>query len=433
MQSVIFYGVGQNLKKNFAKWYKNGLKPTCLADASKGKHHSTFSTPSGVLEVLPLLEALNMYPDYLLYITLEKPRLAEVTEYLLGIGIPYERIRYCDGFQKSGQCPFLDSDTMIVETVLSKEASFTYCCVNVPHKATFSATGDFLCDYQTLCECCDTLRKMLSAGYYTYCDDCMHKRDISDTGKQNKVFKQFLIAGGIVGLEKCNFNCSYCIYPNIGHGKQIATLETDKRYDALELFKIIESNFDPHDVYISLTGGEISVSKYKDEITSIWNKNKWRGDIASNSSVFVPGVASLLEQRLIYLVTALDSGTSETFAKVKGTNLFEKVLNNLEKYAETGGRIVIRYVILEGINDSTEELGAFFDIMNQLYKKYPLTSLVLDRDLRTNQNGISQDEINACKYFRDKCYEYGINFIFSKNTFFQSDILSVTSRESKGD
>ena len=431
MKSLVFYGAGQNLDRNFAEWYKNGLVPVCLVDVSVSKQRGIYSTPFGDFDVLSLLQAIERYPDYLLYITLEKSRLAEVTEYLQGVGVQYERIRYCEGFQESASCSFLDSYAINIESLPNGKTIYTYCCSSShAFRTEFYASGDFLHDYRIVCSFSDKLKTMLNAGYYTRCDYCPAKK-VHKKKEQREVLskRRFIIGSGIIGLDACNFNCSYCGFTQIKRGGFRNASEYESKYDALEVFNAIEGNFDSHNVEITFGASELGISKYRDEILSIWNKNKWVGIISSNSSVFMPGVALLLQQDRIELLTSLDSGTPKTFCKIKGVDFFHIVLSNLEKYADTGGRVSIKYIVLEQINDTQGELDAFLGIVKPLCIGHPNVTIVLSRDYNVNHLCISPRELSALRYLYSKCIEGTIKCTFLSTTFSESDIEAVTCGE----
>ena len=96
MASIIFYGAGQNLFRNLNRWCESGLQPVCIVDANTALHHTVYSTPGGEIKILPLLEAIDKFPDYQLFLTQHLDNLSPVVYHLLSIGVPIERIRTCD-------------------------------------------------------------------------------------------------------------------------------------------------------------------------------------------------------------------------------------------------------------------------------------------------------------------------------------------------
>lgn len=105
MESVIFYGAGRNAQEKFDIWERKGLIPVCFSDADITKHHKSFM---GLL-ILPLAEVLEQYPDYVFYCTQVPGSLYEVRTFLLSVGIPENRIRFCEeaGNYLSHLSPFI--------------------------------------------------------------------------------------------------------------------------------------------------------------------------------------------------------------------------------------------------------------------------------------------------------------------------------------
>jgi len=95
MEVIIFYGAGQNAQENYMKWVSQGFTPVCFADMDANKQHTVFMGQ----KVLSLFEAIQTYPDYVLYCTQNAMNLGAVYEFLLGVGIPEERIK---SFEEKG-------------------------------------------------------------------------------------------------------------------------------------------------------------------------------------------------------------------------------------------------------------------------------------------------------------------------------------------
>ncbi len=83
------------------------------------------------------------------------------------------------------------------------------------------------------------------------------------------------------------------------------------------------------------------------------------------------------EGKLI-VVVSVDSGTPETYQNIKRVNHFNKVWENLAKYAQAQTsnkyKVKTKYIIFPGYNDTKEEIDKFFD----LTVKSGIKSVVLD-------------------------------------------------------
>ncbi len=93
MASVIFYGAGRNACEKFETWISKGLAPVCFADTDIRKHHTPFVND---IMILPLMEAIEKYPDYELFCTQSSENLYDIKNFLLSIGIPKDKIKFCE-------------------------------------------------------------------------------------------------------------------------------------------------------------------------------------------------------------------------------------------------------------------------------------------------------------------------------------------------
>lgn len=80
-KAVIFYGAGPYLAKNLKRLRNEGYAPVCVCDIDQTKHHRPFCGRKD-LQILPLAEALERYPEVPLYITVDHTALGNVLHYL---------------------------------------------------------------------------------------------------------------------------------------------------------------------------------------------------------------------------------------------------------------------------------------------------------------------------------------------------------------
>jgi len=424
MATIIFYGAGINARENIARWRENGLKPVCFVDKKVELHRTIFSTPDGAeFEILPLLEAIAKYPDYILYLTQVEASLANVTEDLFGIGIPKERIRYCEGFLPPRYCHLLQMN-LIEVSENHGICSYGNCCGPSLQQYRFLSSGDFGKDYEHLLEFNQKLKLLSKEGYYSRCYGCALLKNTLPTLS----IKHCFIFGTncASGCDLCNLKCIYCGYAQFRHKnkKMSVSITEGKRYDLLKCLQYIENNYIAEDVSITYAAGEIGVQKmHNEEILAIWNRNSWKGTIVTNATVFLSGIATLLEKKLIHLLTSLDSGTSETFKKIKGANLLDRVIENLTKYAEIGGgSLEIKYIVLEGINDNQNEIDQFINIVERLSNKHHNVFLSFSRDRRGGHLALTECELAAFKYIIEASKKKGLKCQPHAQTFSQTDI-----------
>lgn len=59
------------------------------------------------------------------------------------------------------------------------------------------------------------------------------------------------------------------------------------------------------------------------------------------------------------------SDTAETFHKVKGVNAYNKVCENLHKYRESSGQIILKYILLDE-NCNSQDAEGFIELCKTL-------------------------------------------------------------------
>ncbi|MBQ7677041.1 MAG: hypothetical protein IJT32_02285, partial [Lachnospiraceae bacterium] len=95
-------------------------------------------------------------------------------------------------------------------------------------------------------------------------------------------------------------------------------------------------------------------------------------DEISEYPVMILTNAFLLKQEAIralersgIIFCSVDAGTRDTFRRVKGADAFERVSDNLREYARHGP-VSLKYILLDGVNDSTEDLEGFFRLADEV-------------------------------------------------------------------
>jgi len=180
----------------------------------------------------------------------------------------------------------------------------------------------------------------------------------------------------------CQCRCFYCEVSK-DHFDAIKDADVvsgyEKMFDALKY--ALEIGLITPKARWQISSGEIAIHPYRDRIfdlvqdrTAIFYTNCFNFDskIAANLAANPDSAIKL----------SIDAGTRETWRKVKGTDNFGKIIENLTKYRNSSQRpeqIALKYIVLPGINDNPEDYAAIIDLMKALGTR----SLMLARDTRT--------------------------------------------------
>lgn len=209
------------------------------------------------------------------------------------------------------------------------------------------------------------------------CQNCVHL----SLYEKNKNFKIEKIT--LNHYTQCNCACIYCTQGN----RDLEKIKEDEKkpviYDVLKFINELYDNdlIDKEKLYIDFQGGNISCLKNHEEIINNFLK---RGVgtiyIPTNNIIYMPIIEKLLQMKKGELCTALDSGTKETYLRIKQVDKFEKSIENIRQYINKAGNdsIIIKYIIVNGYNDNIDEFKKFMEIMIDLNVKI----IVIDIDYR---------------------------------------------------
>ena len=249
------------------------------------------------------------------------------------------------------------------------------------------------------------LSKALKMGIYTTCQDCYMLEDSYSYVEMN--MRRIAINSGLPGGEYCNFKCSYCYF-------QTTSDKTNYNENIYEVLLYLTNAYKIEVVVYS--SGELTISPFRNDVLKLWEKLKWKGTIHTNAALYNETITNLLSEKLININCSLDAGTQETFAKVKGADCFENVVENLSKYAQAGGKIVLKYVLLEGLNDNDVDIDEFVKIAKKTNAE---VSVSRNASLSAHTN---EREWTMIARLVHECKKLGLHYSLVKEYFTSSEI-----------
>jgi wyosine [tRNA(Phe)-imidazoG37] synthetase (radical SAM superfamily) len=129
------------------------------------------------------------------------------------------------------------------------------------------------------------------------------------------------------------------------------------------------------DCLVTLSLGEHTIAKNHEEI--LRHLGKYPLIIFSNAYVWSEPTAEALAGGNAWLRVSVDAGTRETFAKIKGVDGFDRVCDNLEKYAKHG-TLVLKYIVFPELNDDDANMHGFTKLVDRLNAKANLSRDFVD-------------------------------------------------------
>ena len=154
----------------------------------------------------------------------------------------------------------------------------------------------------------------------------------------------------------CNMKCTYCSDTYYGGKKP--------NYDLGTVLKNIKkSKSFSRKINISWGGGEpVLLDNFDKTFEFATEKlNPISTMVYTNATKHNKTLEKYLVNKKIKLISSIDAGTDETFKKIRGVKMLDKVLTNLKRYFnKSKGGIIVKYILTDD-NYSNSELRSFIN------------------------------------------------------------------------
>lgn len=249
-----------------------------------------------------------------------------------------------------------------------------------------------------------------------------------DPGESGEKITEFVVSDHAY----CNADCVYCDDAcSIPRKYSVATAE--ERYEAIlyGLVKLQQENILDERAVVQLAGGEITIHPrkkaiYKTILEVLQRSPELQLQFLSNCMIYDQEIADLLSLgKNSFLQCDVDSGTPETYIKIKGFNAFDTVCKHLKQYARHG-TVKLKYVILPGWNDSQAD----YEGSIRLLKELGGDELVLSLEFGVSRDGDRmriREALYAAARFMALLEESGIRAVFP-DWAWKSEHLAVAKR-----
>ncbi|MEL7657904.1 MAG: radical SAM protein, partial [Bacillota bacterium] len=358
-------------------------KPTYLCDSDKKKWYKTLMD----VEILPPEEAIALFPNAFFFIASGLYKFQIIGNLLSSGKVSADRILNYEPVERRRSCVYLESYIVCAWHILN------FCCSDFGKNQSpyIWFDGDYELAADKFIVYRDKLISDLCQGVPTPCDGCpCVKEDWYPQDRRILIFND-----GEEGI--CNFRCCYCKSPAMISKDVSNDINSEK---LLEIFRARDLLSD--ELHTIISCGEISVHPKRREIYD--SISGLRNTICTNASILDKGIMQLLELGNTELIISVDSGTRDTFRKVKGHDIFDKVCENIKYYSSTG-EVRLKYIILPGINDNDADIDGFVSLCKEAGTKLVQVSY----DLHAPRE-LSRQTISAAEYLVDKLSENGLMY-----------------------
>ena len=160
--------------------------------------------------------------------------------------------------------------------------------------------------------------------------------------------------------------------------------------------------------HITIAGGEPCIApEFNDLIQLFLDKKMENIRVLTNATKFSPIVQKGIEEGRINTVISVDSGTRETFIKVKRFDFYDIVWDNIKKYASVQKKpdsVKTKFILIPNINDTKEEIDKWIEKSIEAGVKH----LAFDVEMfwfNDNKNNLPESIFNTFKYMINKINE----------------------------
>lgn len=213
----------------------------------------------------------------------------------------------------------------------------------------------------------------------------------------------------------CNCGCIYCSNLYDTNGAISPEIKKSEYYNLLPILKeIIENDMLDSDVGVSFGGGEPAVLEEICGLLELFRENGARYIYLPTSGVlYSDAIAKAMDSGNLSVTISIDSGTPEVYHKIKRTDSFYVVLDNIKKYIKASPfavqSITLKYIILDKINDNVQEIEKWLLIASGLGLKYVSLSLEYSHSVHEKKGqGVPKHFYELFEYGKKRCEELNL-------------------------
>ena len=176
--------------------------------------------------------------------------------------------------------------------------------------------------------------------------------------------------------KQCECKCIYCFTINQPKIEK-------QNYNVLPIIKQMFKSkmIDKENLIVEFQGGNVSLLTEFEDILDELSKNCCKNIIILTNGVqYLPAIEKYVSKMNFRLCISVDSGTKETFNKIKRIDAFNEVVDNIKKFTSLQNvELTLKYITLNGINDNIYEIKEFLNIVKATENK---VTVAFDIDYR---------------------------------------------------
>ncbi len=236
------------------------------------------------------------------------------------------------------------------------------------------------------------------------CEGCVALRE-DNWPDNNKAFSYF----NFHYFTRCDSNCIYCY--TLSDKKHYNTCKNYKVYPFLKDMK--KKNLIEPNGFISFGGGEVTLHDEFDDLINFFMPYDYAMKVCTSGIHYSRTIEKALKNGNMEILVSVDSGTKETFSKIKGTSHFDKVWNNLKKYAKAQKLPILvksKFIVVPDLNDSENEILLWLKKSKEIGINIVLLEIESNY-YNKNRSAIPENIMNLFHYALQQAKDLGLEFL----------------------
>lgn len=285
-------------------------------------------------------------------------------------------------------CSLISKFDLVINGNLDEEC-ISFCCYDYSNKPKIKLSNNAKDNVDAFFKLRDIAINELYKNDGCMFSDCLNCSLLTSIEQQKTNLIEFVNLSFYP--SPCQCNCIYCDIRKNNKMMKFDNKYLDNYYSLFDTLKFMkEKGYISPKALWQVSCGEISIHPLKKEIIEIVKKENVI--FYTNCILFDKNIANILKNnKKAFINFSIDSGTPDTWKKVKGLNNYYKVLDNLKKYIEYSSpeQIYLKYIILPNINNDDKNYYGLVEIM----KKIKLTHIILSKNYDSEDDNAEKESL----------------------------------------
>lgn len=212
----------------------------------------------------------------------------------------------------------------------------------------------------------------------------------------------------------CNCGCIYCF---TDYDKE--NCNKNRYYNVLPVIKdMFEKNLLKTGGYINFAGGEPTILEEFDELLDFFVEKQVPEVIIHSSGIkYSDAIERGIKAGVVSVVVSVDSGSREVYRKIKNIDTYDKVIENLRKYASFQNPekplVTSKYIMMPKINDNIDEATKWLETCEKIGLKSVAVEFEYEWfNLQRKHKAFPKHAREVFDFIRKRADELGMNLIF---------------------